>query len=238
MTLPTHWRALIPRFVQKNRTISAGTGLTGGGDLSADRTIDLDTTYPAIAARTSGYQGFLHDGSIYTSRRLFNCETNVGLASFGTMTQDRWYIVPGVVPDEIDAPTLVGLGFEVTTGAAGFGYMAVWTSTNGYADAVLVNTLKLDVSAAGFAEDTGLGLALLPGQKVWVGVAVDVAGVVCRGVSVNAQAACLSRGAAGATNHVGGFYYDGTAGAGPDPFPAPTGSMTGIAVPAIHGMWS
>lgn len=233
--------------VPTTRTVTAGTALTGGGALSSNITLNVSLGNTAaqacagddarLAMRTSGYQGFLHDGSIYTSRRLFNCETCVGLAAFGTMTQDRWYIIPAVAPDEIDVPTLTGLGVEITTAAAGFLYIAVWSSSNGYPDAYLAGTAKINSGSTGFGEDTGVSQAFTPGQKIWVGVACDAAGVAIRGVSVNAQAACLGRGAAGATNHLGGFYYDGAADTPPDPFPAPTGQLVGVATPAIHGFW-
>jgi hypothetical protein len=49
-------------FVSPGRSISAGSGLTGGGDLSADRTISLDTgSYPSNTYLTSTFTSISHD---------------------------------------------------------------------------------------------------------------------------------------------------------------------------------
>ena len=55
-------------FVSPGRSISAGSGLTGGGDLSADRTISLDTgSYPSNTYLTSTFTSNTYASNTFIS---------------------------------------------------------------------------------------------------------------------------------------------------------------------------
>lgn len=55
-------------FVSPGRSISAGSGLTGGGDLSADRTISLDTgSYPSNTYLTSTFTSNTYASNTFMS---------------------------------------------------------------------------------------------------------------------------------------------------------------------------
>ena len=55
-------------FVSPDRSISAGSGLTGGGDLSADRTISLDTgSYPSNTYLTSTFTSNTYASNTFIS---------------------------------------------------------------------------------------------------------------------------------------------------------------------------
>ena len=55
-------------FVSQGRSISAGSGLTGGGDLSADRTISLDTgSYPSNTYLTSTFTSNTYASNTFIS---------------------------------------------------------------------------------------------------------------------------------------------------------------------------
>ncbi len=75
--------------VSTTRTITAGTGLTGGGDLSADRTITLNTIAGFIASGTNiGITGTGSISSPYTisanATGLITAGTNVTITGSGT----------------------------------------------------------------------------------------------------------------------------------------------------------
>lgn len=94
-------------FVAETRTITAGTGLSGGGDLSGDRTLSLDITglteesavastdllviYDASAGdyrkqTRSNFIAGITDGFVPTSRSI---TAGVGLTGGGTLSTDR-----------------------------------------------------------------------------------------------------------------------------------------------------
>lgn len=70
--------ALADTSVQPVRKIDAGTGLTGGGDLSADRTISLNSTSTASLA--------LADTAVQPARKL---DSGTGLTGGGDLSADR-----------------------------------------------------------------------------------------------------------------------------------------------------
>lgn len=193
-----------------------------------------DLTHP------SGYEGFLHDGTIYDARRLANCVTTVALGNFGVMTANRTYAIPCVAPSEVETPVLKGLGVEITVaGGSGFIYLYAYTNSNGYPASQIVSAAKLSALVTGYVEDTAMAVNMTRGQLFWVHVNTDSAGpaATLRGVTTNAQSTALGRGAAGATTHQGGFYVDEVAGASDPWTQPPTAVMTGIVIPAIHCFW-
>ena len=81
-------------FVSPGRSISAGSGLTGGGDLSADRTISLDTgSYPSNTYLTSSYPSNTYLTSTFTSNTY---------ASNTFMSHDTIYITTPTAATEYD----------------------------------------------------------------------------------------------------------------------------------------
>lgn len=185
----------------------------------------------------SDYMGFFHDGSLYTSRRVLSCLTDVGLASFGALTANRFYIVAGEAPDDIPSPLLSQIGVEITTAiAASTLYLHVYSNKNGYPDKYL-GTYSAVSTATGFLEGN-IKIRMTAGQKFFVCIVDDTGLVVVRGVSVNAQPAMYGRDAAGSTAHISYLYVDGVAAVAPSILGAPTGQVTGAAIPAIHAIWS
>lgn len=81
-------------FVSPGRSISAGSGLTGGGDLSADRTISLDTgSYPSNTYLTSSYPSNTYLTSTFTSNTY---------ASNTFISHDTIYITTPTAATEYD----------------------------------------------------------------------------------------------------------------------------------------
>jgi len=81
-------------FVSPGRSISAGSGLTGGGDLSADRTISLDTgSYPSNTYLTSTFTSNTYLTSTFTSNTY---------ASNTFISHDTIYITTPTAATEYD----------------------------------------------------------------------------------------------------------------------------------------
>lgn len=81
-------------FVSPARSISAGSGLTGGGDLSADRTISLDTgSYPSNTYLTSTFTSNTYLTSTFTSNTY---------ASNTFISHDTIYITTPTAATEYD----------------------------------------------------------------------------------------------------------------------------------------
>lgn len=185
----------------------------------------------------SSYMGFMHDGSLYAAKRILSCLTCVGLAAFTSTTANRFYVVAGEAPDDTPSPSITKLGVEVTTAvAASTIYLHAYSNVNGY-PARFLGTASVSSAATGIVE-ASIGLRLQAGQKFFVAMACDAAGVIVRGVSVNAQPAVYGRDVAGSTAHISYLYFDGTAASPTDPFSSPTGSVAGVAIPAVHAIWS
>ena len=81
-------------FVSPGRSISAGSGLTGGGDLSANRTISLDTgSYPSNTYLTSTFTSNTYLTSTFTSNTY---------ASNTFISHDTIYITTPTAATEYD----------------------------------------------------------------------------------------------------------------------------------------
>ena len=91
-------------FVSPGRSISAGSGLTGGGDLSADRTISLDTgSYPSNTYLTSSYPSNTYLTSSYPSNTyLTSTFTSNTYASNTFISHDTIYITTPTAATEYD----------------------------------------------------------------------------------------------------------------------------------------
>jgi hypothetical protein len=84
-------------FVSPGRSISAGSGLTGGGDLSADRTISLDTgSYPSNTYLTSTFSS-----NTYLQTTLGSYTSNT-YASNTFISHDTIYITTPTAATEYD----------------------------------------------------------------------------------------------------------------------------------------
>ncbi len=230
-TAPVGWRALVgilSALVRGDWTLfnHDHTSASQGGSL----------------VHPSGYDGFLHDGTIYTARRLANTQTTVALGNFGVMTANRVYAIPCVAPSEVANPQLVGLGCEITgAGGSGFLYLYAYSNSNAYPDAMLVNTAKQAVTGTGIVEDTSfIAVSMTRGQLFWVLVSTDGSGPAptLRGISTNAQSSALGRGASGTTTHQGGFYVDEAAAVPSDPWAQPPTAVMTSSIPAVHCIWS
>ncbi len=94
-------------FVPASRSISAGSGLTGGGNLSADRTISLDTgSYPSNTYLTSTFSSNTYLTSTFSSNTYL--QTTLGSYTSNTyasntfISHDTFYITTPTAATEYD----------------------------------------------------------------------------------------------------------------------------------------
>lgn len=167
----------------KTTTMTAGTGLSGGGDLSANRTLSVDFTAVATAA-----QGAKADTAVQPARTI---TAGSGLSGGGDLSADRTlailpplvsagpkpvtlhYVAPGsptaenralvrnemvFCPLYVWAGTLSRIGLEIVTAQAStsvrLGIYGASTSTGRPTGAALLDAGTVDASTTGFKEIT------------------------------------------------------------------------------------
>jgi hypothetical protein len=109
------------------RAVNAGTGLTGGGDLTSDRTLAFDTTWGDARYATLGSDQTITGGKTFTTSPNFSNQRILGVATptLGTDGVNKSYVdtevaaAAGTTYAAGTGLTLSGPTFEITNIAAG-----------------------------------------------------------------------------------------------------------------------
>jgi hypothetical protein len=134
-------------IVQNSRSISTGTGLSGGGDLTSDRTIELDieSLTSTTEIETDDSLAFYDDSSDQTIRRSVSNFFN----DLGVITTSDTGSGNGLDADTVDGVHLAGL---VQTSRS----ISTGTGLSGGGDLTSDRTIELDLNSLSSSESVAL----------------------------------------------------------------------------------
>jgi hypothetical protein len=227
---------LATNAVVPTRTISTTAPLTGGGDLSADRTL-------SIPAATSSVNGYLSstDWTTFNSKPNYLTSGNWNLGVIGGNSLSTGALSLNVIKFykiySANAGTVTKLGCAITTGgtAGSKGRLGIYSDVNGYPTTRILDSGEFTCDSTGAKLLTGISGAL-PAGAAWLCIVHgSTANVTFNTHPVNNlyPLACLAP--AGGTN-ANYTHYSGTFtyGALPSNTSTLTLSMLTTAVPAVY----
>lgn len=196
-----------------SRTISAGTGLTGGGDLSANRTLTVDLEYlqDQVAAMLTAGTNVTLSYNDTTGALTINASGGSGGAPAADPTSTQWIISPYMQANRdgtganmpstakmfipvASSYTVDQCAIRVNTGvAASTCTVTVYADSSGRPGSTLATSPAIDCSTSGTKTATFGSPPTVTAPGVWVGVTLsDTATLSIKWASVTGPGAGLN----------------------------------------------
>lgn len=191
-------------LVPQTRVLTAGTGLDGGGDLTQDRTFDLDasidlltdvdtSTTPPTVGQLLQWDGtnwvpYTLAGAGFSGARIYKA-TGISITTSATTVINSWdsedYDIGGWwssgTPDSFVIPsgvTKVNVNFNMFRAAnltgQFIGQIAVYSAANALLGTVAVN--EIDTTGGDSMSVTAIGINVTPGMRIKARYFIETAG--------------------------------------------------------------